>query len=180
MPPYGRWGGWCVWARPPLLAHHIQGDKVWRPGHTDTWPCPGTDQRHAALWSCRGAQTTLLRWGWWHTVFQKRNRNSALCVIASVIKLKHKTILWDLLWEMGNNVQHWSHPWRLIVVITAAFMVCMECTQLLCYSKGARLALWLKGRDRSAHLRKQQLCRELIISDSKVTVAPSNHCRVAP
>lgn len=61
MPPYGGWGGWCVWARPSLLAHHIQGDKVWRPGHTDTWPCPGTQQRHASLWSRRRAQTTLLR-----------------------------------------------------------------------------------------------------------------------
>lgn len=104
VPPYGRWGGWCIWARPPLLAHHIPGDKVWRPGHTDTWPCPGTVQRHAALWSRRGAQTTLLRWGWWHTVFQRRKRNTALCVITSVIKLKHEAIMSDLLCETGNNV----------------------------------------------------------------------------
>lgn len=59
--PYGRWRGWCVWARPALLAHHIQGDKVWRPGHADTWSYPGTQQRHASLWSRRGAQNTLLR-----------------------------------------------------------------------------------------------------------------------
>lgn len=59
--PYGRWGGWCIWARPALLAHHIQADKVWRPGHTDPRPYPGTQQRHASLWSGRGAKTTLLR-----------------------------------------------------------------------------------------------------------------------
>lgn len=53
--PYGRWGGWCVWARPALA------DKVWRPGHADPWPYPGTQQRHASLWSGRGAKTTLLR-----------------------------------------------------------------------------------------------------------------------
>lgn len=105
VPPYGRWGGWCVWARPSLLAHHIPGDKVWRPGHTNTWPCPGTIQRHASLGSRRGAQTTLLRWGWWHTVFQKRKkRNIVLWMISSVIKLKYETILWDLWWEMANYV----------------------------------------------------------------------------
>lgn len=103
MPPYGRWGGWCVWARPPLLAHNIQGDKVWRPGHSDTWSCPGTKQRHAALWNRRRAQTTLLRWVCRHTVFQKRKGNIASCVITSVIKLKQESIMWDLLWEMGNS-----------------------------------------------------------------------------
>lgn len=101
VPPYGRWGGWCVWARPPLLAHHIQGGKVWGPGHTDTWPCPGTEQRHAALWSRKGAQTTLLRWGWWH--FKRENGTLAVCDKRTV-KLKHATIIWDLLWEMGNSV----------------------------------------------------------------------------
>lgn len=89
-PPYGRWGGWCVWARPPLLALHIQGDKVSRPGHTDTWPYTATEQRHAALWSRRGAQTTFLRWGGWHCLVRDNK-----C---------YKTKAWDLQWEMGNSV----------------------------------------------------------------------------
>lgn len=155
VPPHGRWGGWCVRARPPLLAHHIPGDKVWRPGHTDTWPCPGTVQRHAALWSRRGAQTTLLRWGWWRTIFQKRNRNAVLCVTISVIKLKRETMMRDSLWEMGNNVatlisslapgsRDHSGFYGLYGVYPAALLF-----------NGARRALWLKGRDRSAHLRKQ-------------------------
>lgn len=73
-PPHGRWGRRCVRAGPQQLAHGGQEDKVWRPGHADARSCPGTKQRHASLWTCRGAQTTFLRWGWWHTVFQKQKK----------------------------------------------------------------------------------------------------------
>lgn len=56
--------------------------------------------------------------------------DSALCVIITVIKPERETYS-----EKWVTLLHSSHLWRLIVVITAAFMVCMECTQLLCYSK---------------------------------------------
>lgn len=90
MPPYGRWGGWCISARPSQLAYHIPGDKVRGPGHADTWPNPGTVQRHASLWSRGGAQTTLLRWGTLH--FARKWGTLDLCVITRLIKLKRKTV----------------------------------------------------------------------------------------
>lgn len=165
--PYGRWGGRCVWAKSQLLAHHIQGDKVWTSRHTDTRSCPGTKQRHAALWSRRGAQTTLLRWGWQHTIFQKRGGkgNTALCVITGVIKPTHESTMRDSPWGMVNSVtalisplaphsRHHIHFYGLYAVYPAALLFKRRQTGIVTER------MWQKCSP------VQQLFRELIISDS--------------
>lgn len=89
--------------------------------------------------------------------FQKRKRSINLCTVTSVIKLKYETIMWDSMWEKSISVA------ALIFLLApgsrdhSSFYGPYRVYPAALYSKGARLALWLTGHDRSAHLYKHRL-----------------------
>lgn len=145
VPSHGWWGGRCLWARPAQLAHNIQGDKVWRPGHTDTWSRPGTEQRHAALWGGRGAQTTLLRWGKSHIWCETRRE---LWVVRDKRVIKPSVWKYDIMtaWETGNSVA------ALISALapdsrdrSGFYGLRVVCPAALLFKRRQTLALWLRG-----------------------------------